>query len=218
MTGRLRIKICCIKSIEEAAMAIRFGADALGLVSSMPSGPGVIHESLIREIAETIPPPVGSFLLTSSRDITGIIRQQRYCRTNTIQICDLLEHGTYDELREALPGIKLVQVLHVEGPDTVEQARRIEAEVDAVLLDSGNPRAPVKELGGTGRIHNWEISRLICESVSCPVFLAGGISSNNVKKALEIVNPYGIDLCSSVRTGDRLDEKKLENFFRHLDI
>src|SRR5215216_2449660 len=104
-----RVKICCISSLEEARMAIGFGASALGLVSQMPSGPGVIAEDLICTIAAAIPPAVSSFLLTSEQDAEDIIAQQRRCGTNTIQICDRLERGTYAELRRALPGIRIVQ-------------------------------------------------------------------------------------------------------------
>jgi phosphoribosylanthranilate isomerase len=216
MSERPRIKICCIKSRAEADLAIQYGADAIGLVASMPSGPGVIEETLIRQIAEGIPPPVGSFLLTSSQDTGEIIRQQRFCRTDTIQLCDRLPHESYTALRSALPGVKLVQVLHVAGTEVIREARLIESHVDAILLDSGDPLAPVKVLGGTGRMHDWEISRALCRSITCPVFLAGGINADNVKEALSFVRPFGIDICSGVRTGDRLDEKKLDAFFNRI--
>ena len=107
-SDRLRVKICCISSIEEAQLAVREGADALGLVSRMPSGPGVIPEELIAEIVRTIPPPIASFLLTSQQDVDEIIHQQNRTGANTIQICDRLLHGTHSELRKRLPGIGLV--------------------------------------------------------------------------------------------------------------
>jgi phosphoribosylanthranilate isomerase len=209
-----RVKICCIASIEEAAMAIASGASALGLVSSMPSGPGVISEEQIREIAATVPPAIGTFLLTSRQSVAEIVRQQHFCRTNTIQICDHLVDGTHRELKDALPGISIVQVVHVTGPESVEEAARVAPGVDGILLDSGNQKLAVKELGGTGRTHDWSLSRQIREAVNVPVFLAGGLTPENVAQAISEVEPYGLDLCSGVRTDGKLDAEKLGRFFR----
>ena len=208
-----RIKICCIATVEEAFLAIRAGASAIGLVSAMPSGPGVIPKERIAEIAARIPPPIATFLLTSSQDPREIIEQQRRCRTKTIQICDRLERKDYAVLRHALPGIGIVQVIHVTGPSSVEEAFTIAPYVDAILLDSGNQSLPVKELGGTGRLHDWNLSRAICENVRVPVFLAGGLRPENVEKAIRQVNPFGLDVCSGVRTDGALDPAKLTAFF-----
>ena len=209
-----RIKICCISSVAEAQLAIRHGASALGLVAKMPSGPGVISEPIIAEVAATIPPAIGSFLLTSEQNVQSIIDQQRRCRVNTLQIVDRLRVGKYGDLRAALPGISLVQVIHVTGEESIEEACRIaEQGVDALLLDSGDQRLAVKQLGGTGRTHDWSISSRIREAVNVPIFLAGGLRSDNVKEAIQAVQPFGIDLCSSVRTDGRLDEWKLARFF-----
>lgn len=194
-------------------MAIRHGASALGLVSEMPSGPGVIADDLIAEIAATIPPAVASFLLTSKQDVESIIAQQRAGGVNTIQICDRLEKGSYREMREAMPGISLVQVIHVTGEEAIEESLAIASEVDAILLDSGNQSLTVKELGGTGRIHNWEISARLREAVKVPVFLAGGLKPENIREAIERVGPFGVDICSGVRTQGMLDESKLKRFF-----
>ena len=154
-----RIKICCIVSVDEAALAIEYGASALGLVSSMPSGPGVISDERIAEIAATVSPAIDTFLLTSRQRVTDIIEQQRFCRTNTIQICDHLAAGTHRDLKNALPGISVVQVVHVTGLESIEEAARVAAHVDAILLDSGNQKLAIKELGGTGRTHDWTLSR-----------------------------------------------------------
>jgi phosphoribosylanthranilate isomerase len=211
-----RIKICCISSVEEARDAIRAGASALGLVSSMPSGPGVISESLIAEIAATVPPPIGTFLLTCGQDVRDIIAQQRRCRTNTVQICDRLTSGSYTDLRGAMPGVSLVQVIHVTGEESLEEALSVAPHVDALLLDSGNQSLAVKELGGTGRVHDWSVSRRIREQVGVPVFLAGGLRPENVGEAIRQVGPFGLDLCSGVRTDGKLDTAKLARFFTQL--
>ncbi|HTG16997.1 MAG TPA: phosphoribosylanthranilate isomerase [Blastocatellia bacterium] len=211
-----RVKICCISSVQEAWLAIRYGASALGLVSEMPSGPGVIAESLIAKIAAVVPPAVATFLLTCKQDAASIIAQQRRCGVNTIQICDRLEEGSYDEMRAAMPGISLVQVIHVGGEESIEEAMFVGDHVDAVLLDSGNQSLAVKELGGTGRAHDWSISAMIRERVDVPVFLAGGLKAENVREAVEQVKPFGVDLCSGVRTHGKLDEEKLAAFFDQL--
>jgi phosphoribosylanthranilate isomerase len=203
------MKICCIASAQEARLAIDAGASAIGLVSTMPSGPGVIEEMMIAEIAATIPPGIGSFLLTSIQDASGIIEQQRRCKTNTIQICDRLVSGSFSDLRAALPGIGIVQVVHVSGNGSLEEAKDAAPHVDAILLDSGNRNAPQKELGGTGRVHNWEISRRIVENLQIPVYLAGGLKAENVEEAIRLVRPFGVDVCSGVRTDGMLDRQKL---------
>ena len=200
-------------SAEEARLAVHRGADALGLVSAMPSGPGPIEESLIAEIRRAIPPPVASFLLTCRQDAASVIDQLRRTGCNTVQLCDELTGGEYAEIRSSLPGISIVQVVHVSGEASVEAAlEAAERGADALLLDSGRPSAVVKELGGTGRVHDWSISRRIVDAVERPVFLAGGLTPSNVAEAIRQVDPFGVDVCSGVRTDGRLDESKLVAF------
>jgi phosphoribosylanthranilate isomerase len=211
-----RVKICCISSVEEARLAVAAGASALGLVSAMPSGPGVIDEELIAQIAATVPPGVATFLLTCLEDVDAIVAQQRRCRTNTLQLVDALPPGAHARLREALPGIGLVQVIHVVGEESIAEAAAVAPHVDALLLDSGNPKLAVKELGGTGRRHDWAISRKIVEIVSKPVYLAGGLNPENAAEAVAQVGSFGLDLCSGVRIDGRLDPAKLAAFFSAL--
>jgi len=113
-----------------------------------------------------------------------------------------------------LPNVKLVQVIHVIDEKSIEEAVQISKHVDAILLDSGNPNLTVKELGGTGRVHNWELSKKIREAIDIPLFLAGGLKASNVRKAIETVQPFGLDLCSGVRTNGQLDKNKLIAFFK----
>jgi len=214
MTQAPKVKICCIKDAGEAALAISCGASALGLVAAMPSGPGVITEEEIAAISARVPPPIATFLLTSEHDPEEIVAQQRRCGTNTIQICDHLPVSVYSHLRKRLSGISLVQVVHVSGEESVEYALSAAPHVNALLLDSGNLSLPVKELGGTGRPHDWNLSRRIREAASVPVFLAGGLTPENVAEAIATVGPFGLDLCSGVRTGGNLDGDKLRAFFK----
>ena len=215
-TNRPRVKICCISSLEEAELAIECGASALGLVSDMPSGPGVIDEELISRIAVRIPPPVATFLLTSKQDCDAVIRQQRGCRTTCIQICDRLTSGDHRHLKQALPGISIVQVIHVVGRKSIDEAIAVSDKVDAILLDSGNQSLAIRELGGTGRVHDWAISREIRERASVPIFLAGDLNANNVRCAIDEVGPFAVDVCSGVRTHGKLDELKLRSFFAEI--
>ncbi len=211
---RPRIKICCISSVEEARMAIQHGASALGLVGHMPSGPGVITDELIREIAQQVPPPVSTFLLTSETTASSVIHHYQQTRTHAIQLVDAMDKGSHAAIRLALPGIKLVQVIHVLGESSVDEAVEAAGHADALLLDSGNPGLKVKVLGGTGNVHDWSLSRRIVEQSPVPVFLAGGLHAGNVREAIDSVQPFGLDLCSGVRTAGQLDPAKLDAFFR----
>jgi len=208
-----RVKICCISSTREAFDAISFGASALGFVGKMPSGPGIISDNKIAEIAGKIPPSIATFLLTSETHSRGIIDHHKKVGTSTIQIVDKIADRDYKRIRDAVPNTKLVQVIHVLDERSIDEALGIVEFVDAVLLDSGNPNLEVKELGGTGRTHNWDLSKRIVEQSDRPVFLAGGLKPENVRRAIETVQPFGLDLCSGVRTEGRLDISKLDRFF-----
>jgi len=198
-------------------MAIEIGASALGLVGKMPSGPGIISDNLIREIVKSIPPPIATFLLTSETNASRIIQHYHKVQTSTIQIVDKLVDNGYEQIRLNLPNVKLVQVVHVIDDTSVKEAIEVSKYVDAILLDSGNPNLEIKELGGTGRIHNWKLSKEIRKQLKIPIFLAGGINAENVKEAIEFVKPFGLDLCSSVRTNGRLNREKLTAFFQALN-
>lgn len=207
-----RVKICCISSIEEARTAIELGASAIGLVGRMPSGPGPISDELIKKIALSVPPPIATFLLTCETSVKEIISHHQRTNTNTIQIVDWLSEGTHQELKTALPSVKIVQVIHVIDEFSVQNAINVSRHVDALLLDSGNPNLEIKELGGTGRVHNWNLSRKIRDNAKCPVFLAGGLNPSNVIQAVSQVEPFGVDVCSGVRTNGKLDHLKVKEF------
>lgn len=213
-TAHTRVKICCIASIGEAWLAINHGASALGFVSRMPSGPGPIEEELIAEIVPRVPAGIATFLLTCETSAEPIIRQQRRTRVNTLQLVDAVEPGTHKLLRSALPGVSIVQVIHVIDEASVDEAVRVAPEVDALLLDSGNPSLAVKELGGTGRVHNWQLSRAIRDRATVPVYLAGGLNQSNAARAIAEVGPFALDVCSGVRTDGALDSRKVDAFMK----
>lgn len=207
-----RIKVCCISSPNEARLAIESGADILGLVGPMPNGPGVIDLGSMRSIRAVIPADLDTFLLTSKVAAEDITKEYEFARTTAIQLTDYIEYAEYSALRQRLPGVRLVQVIHVMDENDIERAVAASKLVDALLLDSGSPLSEVKTLGGTGRVHNWDISSEIVASVEVPVFLAGGLHADNVRGAIEKVKPYGVDVCSGIRTDGRLDARKLEKF------
>lgn len=211
------LKVCCIADVAEARLATRLGAAALGLVSAMPSGPGVIPDKVAACIAASVSPPVDSVLLTSRTAAAGIAEQVDAVGAATVQLVDAVPTEVYAELRRRLPGRRLVQVVHVIGEASVDEAAAVAPHVDAVLLDSGNPAAAVKVLGGTGRVHDWTLSRRIVERLAAlprpvPVWLAGGLRPGNVAEAVRAVRPWGVDVCSGVRTDGRLDAARLRAF------
>ncbi len=214
MVHRIRVKVCCIQNQDEANLAVSKGVDALGLVGPMPSGPGVISNETIHQISRAISPPTATFLLTSETTASGILQHHQKVRTSVIQLVDEVDQKDLESLREELPGIKLVQVIHVSGSESIEAALEVSSYIDALLLDSGNPNLDIKELGGTGRTHNWEISRAIVEQSSKPVFLAGGLNPDNVSRAIDFVRPFGVDVCSGLRRGGKLDSALLDSFLQ----
>jgi len=212
------VKICCIQTLEEAKLAIKFGASAIGLVSEMPSGPGVISEEKIVQIAKSTPPNIETFLLTCKRKAEEIIDQHNRCGTTIIQLVDAVDNKEYQKLRNSLPKIKIIQVIHVSNFQSIKEAKLVVNNVDGLLLDSGNPDLKIKELGGTGRTHNWDLSKQIRELVDIPVYLAGGLNPQNIRDAITQVAPFGVDICSGVRTKGKLDADKLQLFFNQISL
>ncbi|MFZ4515351.1 MAG: phosphoribosylanthranilate isomerase [Acidimicrobiia bacterium] len=210
--ARVRCKICCISSTDEVALATAHGADALGLVGAMPSGPGVLEDAQIAMLASNVPPAVASFLLTSETSPDKIVEHVRRVGVSTVQLVDWVGVDAYSYLRERLGAVRIVQALHVEDDGALTQAHAVAPLVDALLLDSGRPNAPVRELGGTGRAHDWSISAEIVRTVDCPVFLAGGLHAENVGAAVAEVRPYAVDVCSGVRADGQLDATRLRAF------
>lgn len=208
------VKVCCITSLTEAKLALDTGADMLGLVSEMPSGPGVISLKRIGEITRALSPETRTVLLTSKLKCHEILDQHKAVQTWGIQLVDQLPVGELIMLRKMLPGTPLIQVIHVQGKASISQVLTYENMVDFILLDSGNPGAVQRKLGGTGKTHDWHISREICQQSRLPVFLAGGLNPDNIIDANIAVHPSGFDVCSGVRTQGYLDLNKLNKFIQ----
>jgi phosphoribosylanthranilate isomerase len=208
----MRIKVCCIQSIDEARLAISSGAHALGLVSKMPTGTRGIGDNEIRTIIEAIPPTFSTVLLTPSADPMAIVRHKRATGANTLQLVGPIGSESVRELREALPGIALIKVVHVEDSTSVDAALSFSSVADVLLLDTKARVRGGEALGGTGVTHDWSISRRIVEVSPLPVFLAGGLSPENVAEAIRTVSPFGVDVCSSLRPSQTLEPDRLGDF------
>lgn len=197
-------------------MAIDAGADLLGVVGPMPSGPGPIDLEAAGSIAAGLPPGVGAVLLSSAVGLEALLAELALVRPAVLQLVDAVEPTVLAALRRRAPSTRLLQVLHVANAAAVESAHSLAPFVDGFLLDSGRPDAPVKELGGTGRTHDWTISRAVVDAVDRPVFLAGGLAPANIVRAIAEVRPFGVDLCSGIRTEGRLDPGLLRSFMQHV--
>lgn len=205
--ARTRIKICCIASPGEAARAAAAGADLLGLVGPMPSGPGPITHAEARAIAATAPPWATPVLLTAGETADEIAAHAAEAGVRTVQV---VRHVPPGELARLPPGLARLQVIHVEGPEALDLIPAYAPHATAFLLDSGRPAS--QELGGTGRIHDWEVSAAFVRASPVPVFLAGGLTPENAAEAVRRVRPFGLDLCTGVRTGGALDDARLNAF------
>lgn len=210
------IKICCIMNKKELYMALELGVNHVGFVSSMPNGPGIIREEKIRKLAAYAPKDVNTFLLTSHKDTAKIAEQWKYCGTRTIQLCRPMETKGILHLRSLVPMARIVTVIHVQDRTALNRALRVSSVSHAILLDTGDLESPIQKLGGTGRTHDWNISRLIKQRTPTTAWLAGGLNLHNIKHALKAVYPDGIDVCSGVRTNGKLDQKKLSGFIEEV--
>ncbi len=198
-------------------MAVASGATALGLVAAMPSGPGPIPETTIRDVARHVRArhkDTETFLLSSLIDAQTIAEQVNFCEPTTLQLVFEVDPAIHLALAELCPEVKRVQVVHVEDERALAAIERYEDCADAFLLDSGRPNAKVMELGGTGRTHDWAISTEFVRQSPLPVYLAGGLKPENVAEAIATAQPYGVDLCSGVRTNNLLDPQKLAAFMQ----
>lgn len=211
---RTRVKICCMTSPAEARAGVMAGADAVGVVGPMPSGPGPVDDEAARAIIASVPPGVAAVLLTAERDTEGVVRHVHATRASTVQLVRHVDPAVHQELRAILPWLRIIQVIHVQDETALELGRGYGVTADALLLDSGqHPEDPVEVLGGAGRVHDWRLSRQIVSLVDKPVWLAGGLNELNMGDAIATVRPFGVDLCSSVRTMGKLDQRKLTGLF-----
>lgn len=209
---RPRIKICCLSSTIEVAIAVEQGADLLGFVSPPLAGLGVIDESLISELIGSVPPGCVAVLLTGLTELDEIVAQVVRCRPDALQLVRSTTVEVRQRLRQAFPGLRLIQVVHVHGEEAVQAALDAQVASHGLILDSAVLDGPTQQLGATGTTHDWAVSARIVDAVDVPVYLAGGLSAANVGEARATVGSFGLDLCSSVRTDGVLDAQKVRAF------
>ena len=215
--SKTQIKVCCIASREEARQAVEAGANLVGLIAAHEGVSTGLTDALWSQTVGWVPSGMGRVLLTPFLTAGEIVAHAERVGARIIQICDHVDPEVHSSIREIKPDLHLIQVVHVTGVDSVNLACELATFSDAILLDSGQPGADFSELGGTGRTHDWGISRSIVDAVSVPVWLAGGLCSENVQQAIQTVRPHGVDLCSGVRTDGRLDPDKLRQFMSAVD-
>jgi len=215
---RTKVKICCIANDAEAQMAASAGADLIGLVGPMPTGPGVLSLEECRPIVAAAPASVVPVLLTSADTGAAIADQISQTGVRAVQIVRHVDPEVHHVLQELVPDCQRLQVIHVEGPEALALIPVYVDLVDAFLLDSG--KAGTDELGGTGRTHDWSVSAEFVTRSGKPVYLAGGLTPSNVAEAVRMVQPYGVDLCSGLREGGpfgALNSDKLAAFMTALE-
>ncbi len=194
-------------------MAAAVGADFLGLVGPMPSGPGILTLAEARAVAQALPDDARPILLTAAETAQDIAREAAFVGVEAVQVVRPL---TGREARALSgQGLHYLQVIHVEGPDALDLIDLYAEHCDAFLLDSGRPSQG--QFGGTGRVHDWTLSAAFCDRAPRPVYLAGGLTPETVGAAIRQVRPAGVDICSGLRRNGALDPALLDTFMAAID-
>ena len=192
--------------------AIEAGVDAVGFVCAEPASIRTIKKIDAASIAATIPPPINSFVLNSETTASEIAEVVRLVKAHTVQVVSDIGPNESEELARLIPSTHRVQVIHIQSKGDLQLIDRYAPFVHAFLLNSGKSTGDGPISGGTGRVHDWSLSAQFVQQSPLPVFLAGGLSAENVGRAIRTVRPFGVDLCSGARSKGRLDPDKLTAF------
>jgi phosphoribosylanthranilate isomerase len=206
----MHIKICCIETEEDRARALQDGVTSLGFVAEGLTPPYLVSIPRAATLREGLPRRIEAVLLTAETCAETLVSQARDMDADAIQLCRPVSPQTLAHLRTALPGVRLIGVIHMGDPGGPDRAAAIAESVDIVLLDSGSLQT--SELGGTGRTHDWKESARVRDVVRGELWLAGGLRPDNVGAAITLVRPDGVDVCSGVRTNGRVDPAKVRAF------
>ena len=194
----VRVKICGIKRMEDAFSAIRWGADALGfLVGQRHTSGDFIEAALAREIILRLPPFVSKVLVTHLLRAEEVLKLVDETCVDTVQLHGEIQPDQVREIRQRRAHLRILKSFHIVDEASVEYGLPYYAHVDAFVLDSLN--AETGEIGGTGLVHDWAISRRVVSRYPIPIILAGGLNPENIREAIERVKPYGIDVNSGVK-------------------
>ncbi len=190
----VRVKICGITREEDLAVPLAAGADAVGFLVGVPSSPRNLTLERAEKLLQRVPVFVDSVVVTAPQSINGLVKICERLKPTAIQI-----HGRKNfhasELRERIEHTRLIKTIYVTEETLNETVIEYLKAFDAVLLDSFTKG----QYGGTGRVHDWTLSRQIKEAVApLPVILAGGLKPENVQEAILTVQPYAVDVSSGV--------------------
>ncbi len=207
------VKICGIRRPEDALIAAGLGADAIGLlVGQKHNSPDFVSATVARDIARALPPSVEAVLVTRVEDVDEIERLLQQSEITTIQLHSEIAPSSVEGLRGRIPHLKIFKSVSVISADSVAYPEAFKKLVDGFVLDSVN--LATNQVGGTGKTHDWSVSRQIVMRYSeVPIILAGGLNSENVRSAIERVRPFGVDVNSGTKAADGFkDPPKMEAF------
>jgi phosphoribosylanthranilate isomerase len=208
----VRVKICGITREEDLAFAVAAGADAVGFLVGVPSSPRNLTLERAEMLLRQVPVFVDSVVVTAPQSINGLAEICERLKPTAIQI-----HGKKNfeasEIRERIKDTRLIKTVYVTEDALNETAIEELKTFDAVLLDSFTKG----QYGGTGRVHDWTLSRQIKEAVDpVSVILAGGLNPENVKEAIMAVEPYAVDVASGVEANPGIkDQGKVRAFLEN---
>ncbi len=210
----VRVKICGNKRVEDALEAVRLGADAIGLlVGREHASHDFISPLAAQSIARKLPLFCTIVLATNITDIKEIIGLVNFVGVNTLQLHGDSKTSDIIQIKKSLPFLKVIKSLHIIDDTSIETGKKFIGVADAIVLDSFDKAT--NKIGGTGKIHNWDISRKIVDEYKIPIILAGGLNPDNVVGAIKSVRPYGVDVNSGTKGEDGFkDYRKLELFIR----
>lgn len=193
------VKICGIASEEDARVAAASGADLAGFLAGLvyPS-PDAVEAGEARRLARGLPATIRPVLVTHRTDPDLVAALLRETGFSAVQLHGEFPIREIPALRDALPGLFVSRVVHVDGPEAIARGTEVARFADAVHLDT----RVGDRLGGTGTTHDWGIAAEIVRSCGKPVLLAGGLTPENVARAVRTVRPWAVDVNSGVEDAE----------------
>jgi phosphoribosylanthranilate isomerase len=210
----MKVKICGIRTEHDLNVTINSGADAVGFITDVPvDSPRKITLAEASRLILKVPVFVTSVLVIMPENAQQAVRMIQAARPVAVQIHNGLPLSELVKIRKT--GVKLIKTIQVyrnaQADILLKQIKELFGVADAVLLDT----ALDGKTGGTGVLHNWEVSSKVVLNTGIPVILAGGLKPENVREAVRYVRPYAVDTASGVETGGKKDEKKVMDFMNN---
>jgi phosphoribosylanthranilate isomerase len=197
---RMRVKICGVRTLDEAEGVIEAGADALGFHIELEHSRCPVAAATAGAIISALPPFISSVVVTSETDPKNLLRIMKSTGATTLQLHKEVSPETVRAMKTASSNTKMYVAIWVTSDESIAIAKSFEGSADTVILDTMNKETGAR--GGTGKTHDWNISKKIVRSTSLPVILAGGLNPGNVAEAIKAVRPYAVDVNSGVSNPD----------------